>query len=230
MKKKRLIVLFLFVASLEAGCSAWDSIRGCPDGQIEWMDLLMINDIKYSSDFNHPDDYPLPEIGESIGKVKYMLADHACANHELRNGDASYVPRGKEVFEAKGYKSEFRVITDGRVFEVIDNPNAETLGDFADIQGKVSKISIRSDNDDSLLGELDRKQTDEFLKEYLSLVYRGDIGVGDERKRHDQVIIFFHLEDGSTFHTIYVLDENILGDVANGNEKTKRIIEAVLEK
>ncbi|MBD7908041.1 hypothetical protein [Sporosarcina gallistercoris] len=171
MKKKRLTVLFLFVASLGAGCSAWDAFRGCPDGQIEWMDILMIIDIKYSSDFKHPDDYALPKIGKSIGKVKYMLADHACANHRLRNGDASYVPIGEEVFVAKGYKSEFRVIANGRVFEAIENPKAETLGDFADIQGKVTKISIHSDNEDNLIGELDRKQTDEFLKEYLSPVY-----------------------------------------------------------
>ncbi|REB11622.1 hypothetical protein DVB69_00310 [Sporosarcina sp. BI001-red] len=230
MKKKWLLVIILSMSSLSAGCSFWDGIRGCPDGQIDWTDALMMNDIKYGSGFIHQEDTSLPETGDSLGKVSYMLDGHACSSHKLKNGEATYVSVGTPVYEVVGYQPEFRVIADGRVFQVIDNPNAETLSDLADIEGKVTKISIRRDEDDTLLGELDPEQTKEFLKEYLSLPYKGDIDPKNENNRHARVLIYFQLEDGTTFHTIYILDENIIGYDAFGNEKMKGIIESVVNE
>lgn len=230
MKKKWLLAIILSVSSLSAGCSVWEGIRGCPDGQIDWADVLMMNDIKYSSGIIHKEDAPVPETGDSLGNVSYMLDGHACSSHKLKNGEASYVAVGTPVYEVKGYKSDFRIFADGRVFQVINNPNAETLGDLADIEGKVTKISIRSDEDDSLLGELDPEQTKEFLKEYLSLSYEGDIDPENENNSHNRVFIYFQLEDRSTFHTIYLLDENIIGYEAYGNEKMKGIVESIVNE
>ncbi|WP_025783349.1 hypothetical protein [Sporosarcina sp. D27] len=230
MTKKWLLAMIFSMSLLSAGCSVWDGIRGCPDGQIDWADVLMINDIKYGSDIIHEQENTHPETGDSLGKVTYMLDGHACFNHKLKNDEATYVSAGTPVYEVIGYKPEFRVFADGRVFQVIDNPNAESLGDLADIQGKVTKISIRSDEDDTLLGELDTEQTEAFLKEYLALAYKGNIDPENESDRDNRVFIYFQLEDGSTFHTIYVIDENIFGYDAYGNEKTKGIIEEVVKE
>lgn len=229
MTKKWLLAMILSMLSLSTGCSVWDGIRGCPDGQIDWADVLMINDIKYGSDMINKET-TLPETGDSLGKVTYMLDGHACSSHKLKNGEATYVSVGTPVYEVIGYKPEFRVFADGRVFQVIDNPNAETLGDLADIRGKVTKISIRSDEDDTLLGELDTRQTEEFLKEYLALAYKGETTPENESDRDNKVFIYFHLEDGSTFHTIYMKDENIIGYEGHGNEKMKRIIESAVKE
>ncbi|MCM3757340.1 hypothetical protein M3197_07535 [Sporosarcina aquimarina] len=229
MTKKWLLAMILSMSSLSAGCSVWDGIRGCPDGEIDWADVIMINDIKYGSDIIQEQENTHPETGDSLGKVTYMLDGHACSSHKLKNDEATYVSAGTPVYEVKGYKPEFRVFADGRVFQVIDNPNAETLGDLADIQGKVTKISIRSD-DDTLLGELDTEQTETFLKEYLALAYKGNIDPKNESDRNNRVFIYFQLEDGSTFHTIYLIDENIFGYGAYGNQKTKGIIEEIVKE
>lgn len=230
MKRIGLFTLILSAAVLSTGCAFWDGIRGCPDGAIDWADVLMMNDIKYGGDFIHRGEDPLSETGDRLGKVTYTLDGHACSNHKLRNGEASYVPVGTEVLAVEGYKPEFRVIADGRVFQVMDNPNAKTLGDLADIQGKVTGISIRSDEDDSALGELDPVQIASFLNEYLSLPYEREVEETTPYKRNSRVILYFHLKDGSSYHTIYTLDENIIGNEAHGTESMKEMIGAFLEK
>ncbi len=230
MKRIQLLAAVLSFAFICTGCVLWDGIRGCPDGIIDWADVLMVDDIKYQGDFTQREGEPLPETGERLGKVTYTLDGHACSNHKLKNGEASYVPVGTEVLAVEGYKPEFRVIADGRVFQVTDNPKAETLGDLADIQGKVTGISIRSDEDDSPLGELDAEQTTAFLDDYLALPYEREVEETAPYKRNNRVILYFHLKDGSSYHTIYTFDENIIGNEAHGTESMKEMIGAFLEE
>ncbi|WP_040285117.1 hypothetical protein [Sporosarcina koreensis] len=220
----RFSAVLLSAVLLLSGCAFWDGIRGCPDGEIEWADVLKLEDIRYASAWHGPDDAMTVAPGKELGTVRYMLADHACSNHKLRNGDCAFLPVGTEVFEAQGYKPEFRVMADGRLFEATDSPDAETLGDFIDIDGKVTRI-LFLDQDERLRGELMEKEAAAFTEEYLQLSYEHDKDIADETTWDHALFVEFHLQDGTTYRTIYWMDENILGNDAYGTPAVKAIVE-----
>ncbi|WP_419958540.1 hypothetical protein [Psychrobacillus psychrotolerans] len=90
---KKMIFISVFAMLLSA-CSNSISLKGCPDAEIEWVDMLMIDDIKYEHHFPEPANENLPitiEKGREIGKVKYEMADSACSNHKMQNGDAAFL-------------------------------------------------------------------------------------------------------------------------------------------
>lgn len=69
------MILISFIALLLSSCSNLitsnggslrysTSFTGCPDAEIEWVDMLMIDDIKYEHYFPHPDE------GTSIYEIK----------------------------------------------------------------------------------------------------------------------------------------------------------------
>ena len=85
---KNMIVISVFTMLLSS-CGNVGSITGCPDGEIEWIDMVMIDNIKYQHHFPEPADEnnPLPiEKGSELGKVTFKMADRACSNHQMKNG------------------------------------------------------------------------------------------------------------------------------------------------
>ena len=106
-----------------------DTSKSCPDGIIEWVDILMLNDVTYTPDVDGA-HIGNNIKGEKLGEVNYMMADHACSNHKLRNGDAAYLPKGTQIYEYKGYSPDFRVIAGNKVYQVHDNKKAKTISDL----------------------------------------------------------------------------------------------------
>ena len=69
--------------------------------QISWVDCLQINDIKYYSDFNRSTvEYLL--IENKIGEVKFNVSRNVNnANYRFRNGDATFLDVGTEIYSLK---------------------------------------------------------------------------------------------------------------------------------
>lgn len=208
-KKIIVSVILIVVLIVVSACSnATSFIKGCPNGSISWVDILMVNDVKYTGyvDMDEVDDI---EKGEVIGEVTFTLSDHACSDHRLRNGDAAYLPVGTEIYEYVGFDPSFRVIANGQIYQVDKNPSAQTIADLYDIEGKVEKISLVSAHDNSHIADFSTADTEAFIEEYLTLDYvqrsNGNGGLTGER-----AFIRFHLTDGSSFIVSYWIETNVV--------------------
>jgi hypothetical protein len=206
-------------------CSnTFDTIKGCPDATISWVDVLKVNDIVYTGDDEGFSDINNLNKGNKIGEVNYMLADNACSNHKLRNGDAAFLPIGTEIYELAGYNTDFRVMANEKIYQVNENKNAETISDLYDIEGKVEKISLESTYDGSHISDFNPKQTEGFIEDFLSLEYVGFDKIYKEIKNDSNTFLRIHLNDGSSFRVSYWLEANALNPGSFGTEKMKGIV------
>jgi hypothetical protein len=123
--------------------------QACFNAIIDWVDVLIRRDIKYDHNYDGTAKVRDDQIGQKIGEVDFMMNEHACTGHVMKNGDAAFLPIGTEIYELKGYKRTFRIVADQKVYEVRENPGAKMLGDLLDIDGKVEKVSIESSYDGS---------------------------------------------------------------------------------
>ncbi|MEH7255366.1 hypothetical protein V7111_24975 [Neobacillus niacini] len=140
----KLSILIFFLTFLTS-CNSPLGI-GCPDGAIEWGDLLKIDDVTYQHHFEEAPDEPLStsiEKGEQVGKVTYKMADNACSDHKVRNGDAAYLEKNTIVYAVKGYPSSLMVVANDKVY-VADKKNNEKIGS-EEIQELIKKETATID-------------------------------------------------------------------------------------
>lgn len=206
-----------------------DISKSCPDGIIEWVDILMLNDVTYTSDVDGPQIGDNIK-GEKLGEVNYMMADNACSYHKLRNGDAAYLPKGTQIYEYRGYSPDFRVIAGDKVYQVHDNKKAKTISDLYNIHGKVIKISLESSADGRHLLDFEPNETMAFMEEFLSLDYVGFDSVYDRIKHSNSTLLRIHLNDGTSFRISYWFEENIINPGAFGTEEMKKIMGNIIER
>ncbi len=81
-------------------------------GDIEWVDFIMINNIKYHQNFGETKEVTSNQLGDKVCEVSYMLNEHACSDYVAKNGDAAFLPIDTDIYAMKSYKIEFRVIAD----------------------------------------------------------------------------------------------------------------------
>ncbi|MGE7925039.1 hypothetical protein ACQKND_17925 [Viridibacillus arvi] len=146
---KNLLIISL-LTMLVSACSNFSSIKGCPDAVIEWIDVVMINDITYQHHFPKPSDEVTSisiERGRELGKVTYMMADSACSNHKMKNGDAAFLEEGTPIYEIKGYPTALVVMANDRVFVADTNKKAKTAGDLKPMDNLVKNIYFESTQD-----------------------------------------------------------------------------------
>ena len=69
--------------------------------QIDWVDCVQINNIKYHSDFNRTSaEYSL--IDKKIGEVKFNVYKNVHnGNYRFRDGDATFLDVGTEIYSLK---------------------------------------------------------------------------------------------------------------------------------
>ncbi|RLQ92229.1 hypothetical protein [Planomicrobium sp. Y74] len=239
---RRKFVVFLAIATLTGCSSPSETSKGqspslpsqttqspqqnseCPDGIIDWIDALKINDIQY---------YALPYgtytveenmKGEVIGEVLFEMDNKACSDHQMQNGDAAYLEVGTEIFEFEGYNPDFRVIANDVIYEVKENEKAETIGDLYDIEGKVVGMSLRSYFDGSFITDLKEEHWTEFLDEYLALEYVGFDKIYEKIGNEDSTFLDIHLEDGTTVRFSYWTEANAVNPGAFASERMLEII------
>jgi hypothetical protein len=92
------------------------------------------------------------DLGSVHAHIRCMLSDLSFQSPYTtpRNGDAAFIPPGTAVYTVKGYAPYFRlaVHNQGRIelFEADQNPWARHGGDLLDLAGKVSYITVNSDD------------------------------------------------------------------------------------
>jgi hypothetical protein len=191
---------------------------------IEWVDFLMIYNIKYYQNYDGTKAVSAEQLGDKVGEVSYMLNEHACTGHVAKNGDAAFLPIGTVIYALKGYKSEFRVVADNKIYEVKENPDAETMGDLMDIEGKVKIVSLESGQDGSPIGNFSQEASSEFISELLPLPYVGFDAVYEKTKHEAGIFLRVHLQDGTSFRLVYYPKANGFTAGAFGTEKLKLLI------
>jgi hypothetical protein len=228
---KRLSVTMLVLAVLLAvtGCGVKDVLRvggskGNCGGIIDWADFLMLNDIMYSYNNNGTKESSALQRGEKIGVVSYMLDEHACSDHMTKNGGAAYLPVGTAIYAMKGYKPSYRVISEGKVYEANRNPQARTLGDLWDIEGKVEKVSLESGMDGSPIGDFMPEASAVFAKELLQLKLIGFDTIYKHNKPEYGIFLRIHLEDGTSFRMVFYEKANAFTAGAYGTEGLRAVI------
>lgn len=76
--------------------------------QISWVDCVRIHDVTYYANERTPADKTL--IGERIGKVRFNVYDAVHnANYKFRNGDATFLAKGTELYSMKSDSGEIAV-------------------------------------------------------------------------------------------------------------------------
>ncbi len=141
-----------------------------PASNVDYFDFLKLNDITYYHEgANDIETDRL--IGKQAGEVLFTMDNNACLGHRTVNGDAAYLPVGTKVFAMKGYKPDFRLIADGRIYQAVRNPNAKMVEDILDISGKVKAIIEENAEDGTDLGKLPSDQAKAFVGKVLKLAY-----------------------------------------------------------
>ncbi|MEH6994401.1 hypothetical protein V7075_17070 [Neobacillus drentensis] len=226
---KRLII-FLFLSTFLASCNQSSLTIGCPDGAIEWVDLVKIDDVTYQHQFEAAPDEPLStqiEEGEPIGKVTYKMADNACSDHKMRNGDAAYLEKGTTVYTVKGYPSSLMVVANDKVYVADQKKDAKTIGDIYPIKGLVKEVHIESTDDGSRIHTFSQEAKEKFLNEWLLLEAIDPMEMyKEEAFEGNRIFLEIELNNGVSFRELYWSDTNAFHRGAYGN----KIIQAVINK
>ncbi|MEH7236641.1 hypothetical protein [Bacillus sp. JJ1562] len=241
MKKRCGILILVFVLGFLVSCNnksgtfGSSQTKGCPNGEIiEWVEVLMINDIKYQHHFpDSTDEQSLISIekGEELGKVTFMMDEHACSNHVMGNGDAAYLPKGTSIYEVKGYPASFIVTASDDVYVVDENKKAKTAGELYPLDGLVKNIHIESTEDGSRLHTFSEASKEQFIKAWYQLElddpYILHFTGNSEGKR---AFLEIELNNGVSFRQLYWMDSNTFHNGAIGNDVIKSVIVSEFEK
>ena len=208
--------------------SQFTSLKGCPDAEIEWVDMLMINDIKYEHHFPEPANENLPitiEKGRELGKVAYEMADSACSNHEMRNGDAAFLKEGTIIYEITGYPSSLIVTANDVVYIANTNNKAKSAGELFPMDKLVTNIYIQSTEDGKRLHTFSQSSKDKFLATFYDLKLedvQSLINVG--KLEGTRLFLEVELNNGVSFRLLYWSDTNIFHNGAIGNGEIQEVI------
>lgn len=224
---KDMIFISVF-ALLLSSCSNFTFLKGCPDAEIEWVDMLMINDIKYEHHFPEPAQENLPktiEKGRELGKVTYKMADSACSNHKMQNGDAAFLNEGTIIYEIKGYPTSLIVAANDVVYVANTSKKAKTAGELYPMDKLVKNIYIESTEDGKRLHTFSQSSKDKFLAAFYELKLEDVQSLIDEDKLEGtRIFLEIELNNGVSFRQLYWSDSNTFHNGAIGNDEIKKVI------
>lgn len=229
MKSSIKIFSLITVLLLLASCSKSLS-DGCPDAEIEWIDTLMINNIHYQYQFPEAIDEQVPlsiENGKKIGEVSYKMADKACSNHKMKNGDATYLTEGTPIYEVKGYPTDLMVAANNKVYIADRNEKAKAAKELLPLKNAVKNIHIESTEDGRRLHTFSQSSTTTFLKYWEQLGLEDATQLYEEYKMDGKrVFIEIELKNGVSFRLIYYFDENIFSNGVIGNKEVNHLLQS----
>lgn len=233
MRFFRNILVGSVIALLLSSCSNSFSIGGCPDAEIEWVDLLKIDDITYQHHFPDPTNENLPisiEKGRELGKVTFRMADSACSNHKMQNGDAAYLTEGTIIYEIKGYPTSLMVAANDVVYVVDTNKKAKTAGELYPMDKLVKNIYIESTEDGQRIHTFSQFSKDKFLAAFNKLKLEDVQSLINEGKLEgERLFLEIELTNEVSFRQLYWMDTNTFHNGAIGNDEIKEVIDEELE-
>ena len=224
---KNMMFISVF-ALLLSSCSNFTSLIMCPNAEIEWVDMLMIDDIKYEHHFPEPANENLPitiEKGRELGKVTYQMADSACSNHKMQNGDAAYLKEGTIIYEIKGYPTSLIVAANDVVYVANTNKEAKTTGELYPMDKLVKNIYIVSTEDGKRMHTFSQSSKDKFLTAFYELKLEDVQSLIEEGKLEGtRIFLEIELNNGVSFRQLYWSDSNTFHIGAIGNDEIKEVI------
>lgn len=229
MKALKNLVLLMICSALLASCAKLNPLNNCPPNTIiEWVDLLMIGDIKYEHHFSEPaheNTKVTIEKGKELGKVTYKMADSACSNHKMQNGHAAFLPVGTSIYEIKGYPSALLVVADDVVYVASENKRAKTAGELYPIDQLVKNIHIESTEDGTRIHTFSQTSVEQFIAAFTKLKLQ-DVQSLISAGKLDGTRVFLDIElnNGVSFRQLYWMDSNVFHNGAIGNDEIKAII------
>ena len=230
---KNMIFISTF-ALLLSSCSNFTSLIGCPDAEISWVDMLMIDDIKYEHHFPEPADENLPitiEKGMELGEVTYKMADNACSNHKMQNGDAAYLKEGTIIYEIKGYPTSLIVAANDVVYVAETNNKAKTVGELYPMDKLVKNIYIESTEDGKRLHTFPQPAKDKFLAAFYELKLEDVQSLINAGKLEGtRIFLEIELNNGVSFRQLYWVDSNTFHIGAIGTNEIKEVINYEVSK
>ncbi|MER2120307.1 MAG: hypothetical protein ABS935_08570 [Solibacillus sp.] len=228
MRTFKKIIFFSVFALLLSSCSNSISLKGCPDAIIEWVDMLMIDDIKYERHYPELANGNLHitiEKGKELGKVTYEMADSACSNHKMQNGDAAYLKEGTIIYEIKGYPTSLIVAANDVVYVANTNKKAKTAGELYPMDRLVKNIYIQSTEDGKRMHTFSQSSKDKFLTAFYELKLENVQSLIDIGKLEGtRLFLEIELNNGVSFRLLYWSDSNTFHSGAIGNDKIKEVI------
>jgi hypothetical protein len=228
MKNFENMIFISVFALVLSSCSNFTSLKGCPDAEIEWVDMLMIDDIKYEHHFPEPANENLPitiEKGRELGEVTYGMADNACSNHKMQNGDAAYLKEGTIIYEIKGYPASLIVAANDLVYVANTNNKAETVGELYPMDKLVKNIYIESTEDGKRMHTFPQSSKDKFLAAFYELKLEDVQSLIDIGKLEGtRIFLEIELNNGVSFRQLYWVDSNTFHIGAIGNDEIQEVI------
>ena len=96
------------------------------------------------------------------------MADNACSNHKMKNGDAAFLNAGTIIHEVKGYPTSLIVSANDEVYVVSTNEKAKTAGELYPTDKLVKNIHIESTEDGKIMHTFSQPSKDRFLAAFRS--------------------------------------------------------------
>jgi hypothetical protein len=202
-------IVLVVVALLLGGCTLArelnathcpSSRRLLPSGSADYIDFVVVAGTTYHAGYRPPAGRPLRagDLGAPVAAVRCKLAGHVVEEPDrLLDGDAAYLDPGTPLHAVNGYRPSFRLAArrEGRLvlFEAAENPSARTWGDLLDLDGKVRRIAVTSRNLRRLATIGDQEEVDRLV----ALLLRSPIGTSEQCADGGNVLLAFHLEDGT---------------------------------
>jgi hypothetical protein len=222
MKSIKLYITFCLL--LLTACSAPFVEEECPPNVIiDYIDAIKLKGINYVKLYEQ--DISNIQKGEKVGEITYTLSGNACSNYKMKDGDATFLQVGTPIYKVDGYKQSFRLMTGNGLYQATGNPNAETVKDFYDIEDKVLRISIESNEDGSHIKDFAEEYVQAFMNEFFSLNYVDPKTFYDQSLfEGERIFLRIHLQDGTSISFVYWEKNNVFSFGAIGNDKLKTII------
>ncbi|MFY3792282.1 hypothetical protein ACOQFO_11470 [Ureibacillus sp. MALMAid1270] len=214
--------------------TSFSTEKQCPDAEIEWIDMVMIQGIKYEHHYQNPDVVNEPitiEKGKEIGKVTYQMAGNACVDHKEKNGDATFLEVGTPIYEVLGYPTNFLITADDKVYIAEYNSEAKTAQDFFPLNGLVKNIYFESTEDGSRIHKFSQTSLEQFLAVWPELEVKNPQLLLDVGKLEgERVFLEVELNNGEAFRMLYWADTNTFHNGVVGNEAIQDVIEFELSE
>ncbi len=126
MKKKTRIILLVILILAALLAVVWKPLRldrfGLPFVEIDWIDVVKWDGVTYESRIKPRVEVPLADVGAKLGQVQFTVLDHVSnSNYQLRNGDATFLAKGTEVFTIKNNPAALAVLLEGKYYRYDQN-------------------------------------------------------------------------------------------------------------
>ncbi|WP_025682577.1 hypothetical protein [Paenibacillus maysiensis] len=143
--------------------------KECSNVTIDYASLAKWNGVTYRASYEN--DNSNLHKGEKVGAILYRMADYACPGYVMKDGDATLLEIGTELYEVKGYAQSARLFAGDILYEATHNPSAKTINDLLDISGKIAVVRFVSGNDGTELKDFTPQAIATFAEAYPKLNY-----------------------------------------------------------